>query len=56
LIVDDAQSAIEFYKQAFNATELIRHTKSDDKVSRTELQIGDSKIMLADESEGPVTK
>jgi PhnB protein len=51
LIVDDAQNAIEFYKQAFDATECIRHTKPDGKIAHAELQMGDSKIMLADESE-----
>lgn len=49
LIVNGAAKAIEFYKQAFGAVEIMRFGKTGDKIGHAELQIGDSKIMLADE-------
>jgi PhnB protein len=49
LIVNDATRAIEFYKQAFGATELMRMPAPGGKVGHAEIQIGDSRIMLADE-------
>jgi PhnB protein len=54
LIVDDGVRAIDFYKQAFGATEVMRMPAPDGKIGHAELQFGDSKIMLADEMEtGP---
>jgi PhnB protein len=44
-----ASEAIEFYKRAFGAMELYRMPMPDGKVGHAELQIGDSRIMLADE-------
>ena len=44
----DAGAAIEFYKKAFGAKELMR-MDNQGKVGHAELQIGDSRIMLADE-------
>jgi PhnB protein len=49
LIVNDAKAAIEFYKQAFGATEQFRLPMPDGRVGHAELKIGDSIIMLADE-------
>lgn len=49
LIIQDAARAIEFYKQAFGATELMRLAGPDGKVMHAEIKIGDSPIMLADE-------
>ena len=49
LIVRDASSAIEFYKKAFGAKEVMRVAKENGKVGHAELQIGNAKIMLADE-------
>ena len=49
LIVKGAADAIEFYKKAFNATEIMRLEGPDGKVGHAEIQIGDSRIMLADE-------
>jgi len=49
LIVNGAATAIEFYKQAFGATELMRLTQPDGKIGHAEIQIGGAKIMLADE-------
>lgn len=48
LTVDDAAKAIDFYKQAFGATEISR-VPMGDKVGHAELQIGDTRIMLNDE-------
>jgi PhnB protein len=49
LIVNDAVGALDFYKQAFGATELFRMQKPDGKIGHAEIKIGDSPIMLADE-------
>jgi len=49
LIVKGASHAIEFYKKAFGATEILRSEMPDGKIGHAELTIGDSKIMLADE-------
>ena len=51
LIVRDADRAIDFYKQAFGATELMRVVDPETKTIRhAEIKIGTSPIMLADES------
>jgi PhnB protein len=50
LIVNDGARAIEFYKKAFGATELLRMPTPDGKIGHAEIKIGDSPIMLADES------
>lgn len=49
LIVKGAARAIEFYKQAFGATEKVRMAQPDGRIGHAEIQIGDSCIMLADE-------
>jgi PhnB protein len=49
LIVNGAARAIEFYKLAFGATELMRMPSPDGRVAHAELKIGDSVIILADE-------
>jgi len=49
LTVRDAARAIDFYKQAFGATERGVMKGPDGKVMHAELMIGDSIIMLADE-------
>ncbi len=49
LIVNDGAAAIEFYKQAFGATELMRAPGPGGKLMHAEIRIGDSPIMLADE-------
>jgi len=49
LIVQGAADAIEFYKKAFDATELFRMAGPDGRVGHAEIRIGDSPIMLADE-------
>src|SRR6267143_2906809 len=50
LIVKGAAQAIEFYKKAFGAKELLRMAQPGGKVGHAEIKIGDSIIMLADES------
>jgi len=52
LSVQGAARAIEFYQQAFGARELFRMPMPDGKVGHAEIQIGDSRIMLADEAPG----
>ena len=49
LIVKGAARAIEFYEVAFGARELFRMPRPDGRVGHAELQIGDSRLMLADE-------
>lgn len=49
LIVSGAARALDFYKQAFGATELFRHEAPDGKIGHAEVRIGDTVIMLADE-------
>jgi len=49
LIVNGAAKAIDFYKRAFGAVELVRMPGPDGKIGHAELRIGDSAIMLADE-------
>ena len=49
LIVNDAASAIEFYKKAFGATELVRLADPTGKVMHAEIRINNSRLMLADE-------
>jgi PhnB protein len=49
LCARDAASAIEFYKQAFGATEVMRFDGPDGKVGHAEIRLGDAVIMLSDE-------
>ncbi len=49
LIVSDAARALEFYKQAFGAVELMRLDGPNGKIMHAEVKIGDSPVMLADE-------
>jgi PhnB protein len=45
-----AAQAIEFYKQAFGATEIMRMPLADGRLGHAEIRIGDSVVMLADEA------
>lgn len=49
LIVKGAAGAIDFYKKAFGATELMRFAGPGGTIGHAEIRIGDSPIMLADE-------
>ena len=50
LIVKGAATAIDFYKQAFGAVELYRMSMpGTETLGHAELQIGDSRLFLADE-------
>jgi PhnB protein len=51
LSVKNADKAIEFYKKAFKAKEIGRITMPEGKIGHCELEIGDSRIMLAEENE-----
>ena len=48
LCCKDAAAAIDFYKKAFGATEVMR-IDNEGNVGHAEIQIGDSRVMLADE-------
>lgn len=48
IFVDGAAEAIEFYKKAFGAEEVLRMPLGD-KIGHAEVKIGDSHLMLADE-------
>jgi PhnB protein len=49
LIVDGAARALEFYKKAFGAQEVMRFDAPGGKIGHAEIRIGNSPIMLADE-------
>ncbi|MCI0701657.1 MAG: VOC family protein [Planctomycetia bacterium] len=49
ITVRGAAKAIEFYKQAFGATEVMRFAMPDGTIAHAEIKIGDSVIMLCDE-------
>jgi PhnB protein len=50
--VTDSARAIDFYKRAFGAEELLRLDGPDGKVAHAEIKIGDSIIMLSEEMPG----
>jgi PhnB protein len=52
MIVKGAAKAIDFYKNAFGATELMRFPGPNNTVMHAEIKIGDSVVMLADEPQG----
>ena len=49
LVIQGAAKAIEYYKKVFGAKEVMRMAGPDGRVGHAELQIGESRIMLADE-------
>jgi uncharacterized glyoxalase superfamily protein PhnB len=49
LICAGSADAIEFYKKAFGATELIRLPGPDGKIMHACIQIGNARVMLTDE-------
>jgi len=52
LIMNDAASALEWYKKALGAEELMRSAGPDGKIMHAEIRIGNSLIMLNDEMGG----
>jgi PhnB protein len=50
LIVDDAARALAWYAQAFGARELMRLPAPGGRIGHAEIEIGDSRLMLADET------
>ena len=60
IIVADAARALEFYKNAFGAIEVMRLPGAAGRIGHAEIRIGDSRVMLADEfpemdARGPIT-
>lgn len=49
LAIRGAAKALEFYKRAFRAKEVLRMPMPDGKVAHAEMKIGDSHVMVADE-------
>ena len=50
LTVDGAAKAIEFYAEAFGATEVLRMPMGDSgRIAHAEIRIGDSHVMLSEE-------
>jgi uncharacterized glyoxalase superfamily protein PhnB len=52
LVCAGAADAIEFYKKAFGAVEMARLPGPDGKIMHAMIRIGDSAVMLVDESPG----
>jgi PhnB protein len=50
LTIKGAARAIEFYKKAFGATEVMRLEMGPDAIAHAEIKIGDSHVMLSDEA------
>ncbi len=49
LCMKNAARALEFYQQAFGATEVSKLVMPDGRLGHAEIRLGDSTIMLADE-------
>src|SRR5688572_18787667 len=49
LSIRGAADAIEFYKKALGAKEIMRMPGPDGKLGHVEIQLGDSRVMLSDE-------
>jgi PhnB protein len=56
LTVRDGAGALEFYKRALGAREVMRMAGPGGKIGHAEIRIGDSHIMLSDEFPGTSTK
>ena len=51
LSIKGATEALEFYKRAFNATEMFRLPMPSGEIGHADIIIGESHIMLADQCE-----
>ncbi|MDB0543580.1 VOC family protein, partial [Ralstonia solanacearum] len=49
LSIKGAGKALDFYKQAFGATEIMRMAGPNGTIAHAEIRIGDSPVMMADE-------
>jgi PhnB protein len=49
LTITGCAAAIEFYKKAFDATEIIRLDMGPDTIGHAEILIGDTRVMMSDE-------
>ncbi len=49
LVIQGAAKAIDFYKKAFGAKEIMRMPGPDGRLMHSDIQIGDSHIFIADE-------
>ena len=52
LVIKGAAAALEFYKKAFGAEELLRMPAPDGTIAHAEIRIGDSTIMMGEEQPG----
>jgi PhnB protein len=52
LVIGDgrASEALDFYARAFNTTEVMRMPRADGGIAHAEIRLGDSVVMLADDS------
>ena len=51
LMIRGASRAIDFYRKAFGACEVMRFNEPDGRIGHAEIRIGDSHVMLADEND-----
>jgi PhnB protein len=56
LMVHDGARALDFYRRAFGAVEVVRMDGPGGKVMHAEIRIGDSFVMLGDEQPGAISK
>jgi PhnB protein len=52
IIVENVDAAVSFYKQAFEAEEILRLSTPDGKVVHCELKLGDSRVNLGESMKG----
>jgi PhnB protein len=52
LIIKGAARAVDFYRNAFDAIEVVRLDGADGRIAHCEIKIGEASILLADEWEG----
>ena len=50
LIVNDGERALDYYQKAFGASEVFKMGAPGGKIGHAEIQIGTSRVMLADEN------
>jgi PhnB protein len=51
LMIRGAARAIDFYRKAFGASEVMRFNEPNGRIGHAEIKIGDSYVMLADETD-----